>query len=65
MNLVRDSSGAAMLYRMLVFNLGTVGSIAALIGFAQSMFRERKPGWFLIGISAICFALALALATLV
>ena len=58
-NLVRDASGTATVYRMLVFNLGTVGSIAALIGFAQSMFQEKRIGWKLLLVSAVCFALAL------
>lgn len=58
-NLVRDSTGAATLYRMLVFNLGTVGSIAALIAFAQSMFREKKMEWKLLLVSGACFAAAL------
>ena len=58
-NLVRDSTGAATLYRMLVFNLGTVGSIAALIAFAQSMFREKKMDKKPLVVSGIYFAAAL------
>lgn len=62
-NLVKDSSGAGNLYRLLVFNLGTVGSIAALIAFAQSMFKERHFGWPLLVVSVICFIVALVVST--
>lgn len=61
-SLVKDGNGVNMLFRMLVFNLGTVGSIAVLIGFANSIIRD-KINKVLLGIGGVCFAIAILLAT--
>lgn len=63
-NLVRE--GATFnLFRLLVFNLGTVGSITALIACAQSMFKDKSLNYKMLGISGICFAVAIILALII
>lgn len=54
-NIVKDGTGADYLFRMLVFNCGTIGSIAFLIAFASSIMREGKNNWILIGIGCLFF----------
>lgn len=61
-NLVKETSGANAMFRLLVFNLGTVASIAMLISFANLMF-EKSINKCLIGVGAVCFMLALFFAT--
>lgn len=60
-NLVREGT-ANNLFRLLVFNLGTVGSITALIACAQSMFKDRAINNKLLCISGICFIVSMLLA---
>lgn len=61
-NLVKDGQTGSELTRILVFNLGTVGSIFALISCVQSMLKEKKVNWILIGLSALCFLVAIGMA---
>lgn len=61
-NLVKETSGANAMFRLLVFNLGTVASIAMLISFANIMF-EKSVNQYLVGVGAVCFMLALFFAT--
>ena len=65
--LVRDSTGAGTVFRMLVFNFGTVGSIAILIGFVQRMISSKPVNqhmlWIEVGIGLACFVAASVFAT--
>lgn len=61
-NLVKDGTAASSLLRLLIFNLGTVGSITALIACAQSMFKDKSINKPMLIISAICFLVAIVLA---
>lgn len=58
-DLVKDSSGMGTMAKMICFNLGTVGSIALLISFAQSMFSDGKIHCLLAGIGMACFVAAM------
>ena len=58
-DLVKESSGMGNMYKMICFNLGTVGSIALLISFAQSMFSDGNIHWLLAGIGTVCFVAAM------
>lgn len=61
-NLVKEGSDGAYLIRLLVFNLGTVGSIFALIGCVQSMLKSEGINKCLVGLSVLCFLAAIYLA---
>lgn len=60
--LARESTETGAAFRMLVFNLGTVGSIAMLISFAQTMIKSKDVNKSLLCIGMACFAVALLLA---
>ena len=60
--LAREGTETDTAFRMLVFNLGTVGSIAMLISFAQTMIKSRSLNKSLLCIGMACFAVALLLA---
>ena len=60
--LARESTETGIAFRMLIFNLGTVGSIAMLISFAQTMIKSKDVNKSLLCIGVACFAVALVLA---
>ncbi len=56
---VKDSSGMGTMAKTICFNLGTVGSIALLISFVQSMFSDGNIHWLLAGIGTVCLVAAM------
>ena len=62
-DLVRNSTGADTMFRMLVFNLAMVGSIAMLISFVQIIIKNRSINAYLLFVGVLCFAAALFFST--
>lgn len=61
-NLAKDSAGTDAMVRMLVFNCGTIGSIAFLIAFASSVMKDGKLNLSLILIGTVLFLVSLCVA---
>ncbi len=62
-DLVRNSTGAGTMFRMLVFNLAMVGSIGLLISFVQIIIKNRSINVYLLFVGILCFAAALFFST--
>ncbi|WP_303164137.1 dCTP deaminase [Mitsuokella multacida] len=62
-NLAKDSAGTDAMVRMLVFNCGTIGSIAFLIAFASSVMKDGKLNLPLILIGTVLLLVSLCVAS--